>query len=256
MSILKKKINSNASRNLYFSKFQYKLLRNWVRLHTKLKGHFAASYTGRKLLFRRSRVSKNIKFLKCNHSRYFSSLPSTVAGFINTKPANRSTIILLQSSGLYFFKNLSNWELFYFHFSNKLMIYPELSGVVYTFYLGYVNINSYVHLVQDIFSSCSAYAKSLGSFALVLSRGVEYTFFILELPSKYKKLFFILTPVDLYFEDQLVFPVKSQKAGFYRRNGRRPKVRGVAMNPVDHPHGGRTKSIRLQKSPWGWNTKL
>jgi large subunit ribosomal protein L2 len=28
------------------------------------------------------------------------------------------------------------------------------------------------------------------------------------------------------------------------------------MNPVDHPHGGRTKAIRYQQTPWGKPTKL
>jgi large subunit ribosomal protein L2 len=32
-------------------------------------------------------------------------------------------------------------------------------------------------------------------------------------------------------------------------------VRGVAMNPVDHPHGGRTKSSSPEISPWGWVAK-
>jgi large subunit ribosomal protein L2 len=36
--------------------------------------------------------------------------------------------------------------------------------------------------------------------------------------------------------------------------GKRPSVRGVAMNPVDHPHGGgegRTSGGRCSESPWG-----
>lgn len=44
------------------------------------------------------------------------------------------------------------------------------------------------------------------------------------------------------------------KAGRARWLGRRPKVRGVAMNPVDHPHGGgegRTSGGRHPVSPWG-----
>jgi ribosomal protein L2 len=32
-------------------------------------------------------------------------------------------------------------------------------------------------------------------------------------------------------------------------------VRGVAMNPVDHPNGGRTKSCSPELSPWGWIAK-
>ncbi|PID55937.1 50S ribosomal protein L2 [candidate division KSB3 bacterium] len=48
------------------------------------------------------------------------------------------------------------------------------------------------------------------------------------------------------------------KAGRKRWLGRRPKVRGVVMNPVDHPHGGgegRTSGGRHPVSPWGMPTK-
>ncbi|CAN5824692.1 50S ribosomal protein L2 [soil metagenome] len=44
------------------------------------------------------------------------------------------------------------------------------------------------------------------------------------------------------------------KAGATRWRGRRPKVRGVAMNPIDHPHGGgegKTSGGRHPVSPWG-----
>ncbi len=48
------------------------------------------------------------------------------------------------------------------------------------------------------------------------------------------------------------------KAGAKRWRGVRPTVRGVAMNPVDHPHGGgegRTSGGRHPVSPWGVPTK-
>ena len=48
------------------------------------------------------------------------------------------------------------------------------------------------------------------------------------------------------------------KAGRSRWLGRRPKVRGVAMNPVDHPHGGgegKTSGGRHPTSPWGTPAK-
>lgn len=48
------------------------------------------------------------------------------------------------------------------------------------------------------------------------------------------------------------------KAGAKRWRGIRPTVRGVAMNPVDHPHGGgegRTSGGRHPVSPWGFPTK-
>ena len=48
------------------------------------------------------------------------------------------------------------------------------------------------------------------------------------------------------------------KAGAQRWRGVRPTVRGVAMNPVDHPHGGgegRTSGGRHPVTPWGVPTK-
>jgi large subunit ribosomal protein L2 len=48
------------------------------------------------------------------------------------------------------------------------------------------------------------------------------------------------------------------KAGRNVWKGRRPSVRGTAMNPIDHPHGGgegRTKGGRNPVTPWGKPTK-
>ena len=52
--------------------------------------------------------------------------------------------------------------------------------------------------------------------------------------------------------------IKLGKAGRKRWLGKRPSVRGVAMNPVDHPHGGgegRTSGGRHPVTPWGVSTK-
>ena len=48
------------------------------------------------------------------------------------------------------------------------------------------------------------------------------------------------------------------KAGRSRWLNKRPKVRGVAMNPIDHPHGGgegKTSGGRTSVTPWGKPTK-
>jgi large subunit ribosomal protein L2 len=52
--------------------------------------------------------------------------------------------------------------------------------------------------------------------------------------------------------------ITSGKAGRSRWLGKRPKVRGVAMNPIDHPMGGgegKSSGGRHPCSPWGWPTK-
>ena len=45
------------------------------------------------------------------------------------------------------------------------------------------------------------------------------------------------------------------KAGRTRWKGRRPTVRSIAMNPIDHPNGGRTKGGKHWATPWGKPTK-
>jgi len=45
------------------------------------------------------------------------------------------------------------------------------------------------------------------------------------------------------------------KAGANRWRGIRPTVRGISMNPVDHPHGGRSNGGGHPVSPWGQPAK-
>jgi large subunit ribosomal protein L2 len=49
--------------------------------------------------------------------------------------------------------------------------------------------------------------------------------------------------------------VKLGKAGCNRWRGKRPSVRGIAMNPVDHPHGGRSNKGCHPMTPWGKPTR-
>jgi large subunit ribosomal protein L2 len=78
----------------------------------------------------------------------------------------------------------------------------------------------------------------------------------LQLPSKQLKIASAQSLAMLGalsgYENKKYFNTKS---GYWRMFGRKQVVRGVAMNPVDHPHGGRTKAIRYQRTPWGRTTK-
>lgn len=73
---------------------------------------------------------------------------------------------------------------------------------------------------------------------------------VIKLPSGVKKVFSIYSLASLgqvFTNDKKL--LKNNKAGYYSNLGHKPKVRGVAMNPVDHPHGGRTKAIRYPRTP-------
>ena len=100
-------------------------------------------------------------------------------------------------------------------------------------------------------------ARSAGSSAQVLSREGEYV--LVRLPSGEMRRILLNCRATV---GQLSNPDHKNeslgKAGASRHLGRRPQVRGVAMNPVDHPHGGGEGRSPIgmpgPKSPWGQPT--
>lgn len=99
--------------------------------------------------------------------------------------------------------------------------------------------------------------RSAGTSATVVAREGEYV--TLRLPSGEMRMVnrrCYATIGELANKDHM--NISLGKAGRSRWLGRRPKVRGTAMNPVDHPHGGgegKTKGGRHPVSPWGQPTK-
>ncbi|USO00945.1 MAG: 50S ribosomal protein L2 [Alphaproteobacteria bacterium] len=114
-----------------------------------------------------------------------------------------------------------------------------------------------VHSVELSPGNGAAIARSAGTFCSVLGKEGEYT--ILRLVSGEKRKFLgdckcVIGSVSN--EDHK--NRKIGKAGRNRWRGIKPHVRGVAMNPVDHPHGGgegKTSGGRHPCSPWGLATK-
>lgn len=100
----------------------------------------------------------------------------------------------------------------------------------------------------------SIYAKSAGTFCQIVQK---YKNFIkLKLPSGKiieSKVNSLATLGSISNKNHSLCILG--KAGKSRYNNKRPTVRGVAMNPVDHPHGGRTNGGRPSVSPWGKLTK-
>ncbi|MBI65039.1 MAG: 50S ribosomal protein L2 [Candidatus Marinimicrobia bacterium] len=100
-------------------------------------------------------------------------------------------------------------------------------------------------------------ARSAGSYATVMAK--ENNMVTLKLPSGEMRMIHdsCLATIGVVGNKNHQ-NIKIGKAGRSRWLGRRPKVRGVAMNPVDHPHGGgegRTSGGRHPVSPWGTPAK-
>jgi len=113
-----------------------------------------------------------------------------------------------------------------------------------------------VHNVELTLGKGGQIVRSAGTGALVAAKEGDYV--TLKLPSGEMRMVFrkcYATIGEVGNEDHM--NVQLGKAGRKRWLGIRPTVRGMAMNPVDHPHGGgegRSKGIH-PVTPWGQPTK-
>ena len=114
-----------------------------------------------------------------------------------------------------------------------------------------------VHNIELVPGKGGQMVRTAGAYAQVMAHDNNLT--TLKLPSGEVRLIpdqcmATIGQVGNRSYEQIV----SGKAGRSRWLGKRPKVRGVVMNPVDHPHGGgegKTSGGRHPVSPWGKPTK-
>lgn len=93
-------------------------------------------------------------------------------------------------------------------------------------------------------------AKASGTYCQILDFNSDLGLVLLKLPSLEKKYFSKNCVVTLGRNSNIFYKYQIQgNAGDNYAKGRKPIVRGVAMNPVDHPHGGRTKTNKPEVSP-------
>ena len=116
--------------------------------------------------------------------------------------------------------------------------------------LGEIPLGTAVHNVELKPGKGGQMARSAGTALQVVAKEGDYV--TLRMPSTemrmvHKRCLATIGEVG-NAEHELV---SWGKAGKSRWMGQRPKVRGEVMNPVDHPHGGRTRGGRNVVSPWG-----
>jgi large subunit ribosomal protein L2 len=120
-----------------------------------------------------------------------------------------------------------------------------------------IPLGTLVHNVELSLGKGGQMVRSAGSYAQVMAKEGDRA--TLRLPSGEVRMVHLncyatIGEVGNAEHENVV----SGKAGRSRWLGRRPKVRGVAMNPIDHPHGGgegRTSGGRHPCTPWGKPTK-
>ncbi len=99
-----------------------------------------------------------------------------------------------------------------------------------------------------------AYIKSAGTYGQLIQKSADYC--KIKLPSnkvlKINSLSYATIGVLSNLHHNKII---KGKAGINRLKNKRPSVRGIAMNPVDHPHGGRTNGGFISVTPWGKVTR-
>ena len=122
--------------------------------------------------------------------------------------------------------------------------------------LANIPMGSFVHAVEMKPGKGAQLARGAGTQVQLMAKEGRYA--LLKLPSGEQRMVLAQCRATVGQTGNLDHENISQgKAGRTRHLGRRPHVRGVAMNPVDHPHGGgegRSKGNHPQ-SPWGTPTK-
>jgi large subunit ribosomal protein L2 len=100
-------------------------------------------------------------------------------------------------------------------------------------------------------------ARSAGTYAQVMAKEKKHA--LLRMPSGELRKVSVLNRATIGQVGNLEHDaIDIGKAGLSRHRGIRPSVRGVAMNPIDHPMGGgegRTSGGRHPCTPWGFPTK-
>jgi large subunit ribosomal protein L2 len=117
-----------------------------------------------------------------------------------------------------------------------------------------IPVGTLVYNIEIIPNKGGQLARSAGSYAKLLAHEGKYVH--LQMPSGEvrKVLQECFASVGQVSHPENRFE-KNKKAGFSRRKGRRPHVRGSAMTPVSHPHGGGEGKtpigMKYPKTPWG-----
>ena len=183
-----------------------------------------------------------IKFIKIKHKKLFALIQYS-----------SGALAYICAENSMFFKTVTKSFIFFIFYAAVLFLKKRLVGSVY--FLLILKQNERCFNVACT-KQKTWLAKASGAYCKILYISKDLNFYFLKLPSGQKKKFKKTCAVTFGTAANLnVNKIIVSAAGMANKCGTRPTVRGVAMNPVDHPHGGRTKTNKPEVSPWGWVAK-
>jgi large subunit ribosomal protein L2 len=123
--------------------------------------------------------------------------------------------------------------------------------------LANIPLGTQIHNIELKLGKGGQIVRSAGTFAQLMAKEDRYA--LVKLPSGEVRMVLLRCKATIGQLGNVIHEnISMGKAGRNRWKGHRPKVRGVAMNPVDHPMGGgegRSSGGRHPCTPWGVPTK-
>ena len=118
-----------------------------------------------------------------------------------------------------------------------------------------IPVGSYIHNISPKFKKPAQISRSAGTFSRLIEKTLNYA--KIELSSGEQRFISVKCYATLgIVSNEFAFLTRLGKAGQSRWLNKRPSVRGVAMNPIDHPHGGgEGKKSGAGRTPWGKPTR-
>lgn len=259
MFLKTRKPSSNASRKVTFFSSKWFNRKSFTALTYRKKWLAGrSSQTGRIIVRTKQSLLRRINLLKINYT-----LRSLDPGFVSTFKlvpfSSKLLVLAFYPSGAVSYlpasTSASIFSLLYFKKSKRTPDYFQ--SAEYVSAICFAPLFRKVSNIELTPGRGVQYARSAGSHALIIRRNFDTHTALVKLPSGVKKIFsaysvLLLAPAALKWKRRIA----NTRSGYWRSYGSKSQVRGVAMNPVDHPHGGRTKAIKYPRTPWGKTTKF
>jgi ribosomal protein L2 len=261
MFLRKSYVTSNASRNIKKITSHWYLRRPHRGLAYHLKGKIGRLRSGRLVCFTKSGFKKRVKSVRVG-----SLLRSTDVGFLASfrlvcRGSKLLSLVALSCGSYLYWPTTDSSKIFSFIYAKPYNKFTNdrvrrTFSKPYSFLLYDISRMLKISFLEIFPNKGHQYVRSSGCFARIISFNWKNQTALVRLPSGVRKMFSIHTTA---IKERISWKWKKRlantKSGFWRSLGKKPKVRGVARNPVDHPHGGNTKSIRYPRTPWGLTTK-
>ena len=262
--LFKQKHSNGQSGQNFFFKTLTPLFIFYNKLSFKLKWNAGRNAFGKKILYTRGKKKILNKFFNINYKFRLSNLSFLTSFLFNTHSSKLISVLILSSGSIIYlittvqhkifsftqFLSFINYKFFFYKMKNLLNI-SFFIGLLF-FFLQYKVIS----LLELFPYKGIQYIRSTGVSGFFIKIDLYTKVGLIKLPSGVRKIFSIysissLGSISLQSNKYKI----NNRAGFLKKKGFKSLTRGIAMNPIDHPHGGRTKTIKYPRTPWGKTTK-